>query len=45
MLEHYNNYILSGDIKSAGETVEKFKHFFPMYDMGNYFSAYYKSIE
>lgn len=27
MLEHYNNYILSGDIKSAGETVEKFKHF------------------
>lgn len=45
MLEHYNNYILSGDIKSAGETIAKFKHFFPKYDMGNYFSAYYKAIK
>lgn len=44
LLEHYNTYILSGDIKSAGETVAKFKHFFPMYNMGNYFSAYYKAV-
>ena len=44
ILEHYNTYILDGDIKSAGETVEKFKHFFPSYDMGNYFSAYYRAI-
>lgn len=44
MLEHYNTYILSQDFKSAGETIEKFKHFFPMYDMGDYFSAYYKHI-
>ena len=45
MLEHYNTYILSNDFKGAGETIEKFKHFFPMYDMGNYFSAYYKHLE
>ena len=44
LLEHYNTYILSGDIKSAGEAVAKFKHFFPMYNMGNYFSAYYKAV-
>lgn len=45
MLEHYNTYILAQDFKGAGETVAKFKHFFPMYDMGNYFSAYYKHSE
>lgn len=45
MLEHYNTYILSKDFKSAGETVEKFKFFFPGYDMGDYFSAYYKHLE
>ncbi len=44
LLEHYNTYILDGDIRSAGETVEKFKHFFPSYNMGNYFSAYYRAI-
>ena len=45
MLEHYNNYVLSGDMKGAGEIVAKFKHFFPKYNMGNYFSAYYKAVE
>ena len=45
MLEHYNTYILSHDFKGAGETIEKFKHFFPTYDMGDYFSAYYKHLE
>lgn len=44
MLEHYNIYISDGDIGSAGETIAKFKYFFPKYDMGNYFSAYYKAI-
>lgn len=43
LLEHYNIYILDGDIESAGETIDKFKHFFPKYDMGDYFSAYYKA--
>ena len=41
MLEHYNTYILDGDYEGAGAVVEKFKHFFPKYDMGDYFSAYY----
>lgn len=45
MLEHYNNYIIEGDIDGAGETIAKFKHFFPKYDMGDYFSAYYKALE
>ena len=44
MLEHYNNYILEGDIDGAGETIAKFKYFFPKYDMGDYFAAYYKAI-
>ena len=44
MLEHYNNYIIEGDIDGAGETIAKFKHFFPKYDMGDYFNAYYKAI-
>lgn len=44
MLEHYNTYILDKDYKGAGETIEKFKYFFPKYDMGNYFSAYYKAM-
>lgn len=41
MLEHYNAYILDGDYEGAGAVVEKFKHFFPKYDMGDYFNAYY----
>ena len=40
MLEHYNNYVLDGDFEGAGAVVEKFKHFFPKYDMGEYFGAY-----
>ena len=44
MLEHYNNYIIEGDIDGAGETIAKFKHFSPKYDMGDYFNAYYKAI-
>ena len=42
MLEHYRNYMFDGDIKGAGEVIAKFKHFFPAYDMGDYFSEYYK---
>lgn len=45
LLEHYNTYIIDGDIKSAGETIKKFKRFFPKYDMGDYFSAYYKALD
>ena len=44
ILEHYDTYIHDGDIKNAGETIKKFNHFFPSYNMGNYFSAYYKAI-
>lgn len=44
LLEHYNNYILEGDMNGAGETIAKFKHFFPKYEMGDYFNAYYKAI-
>ncbi len=44
MLEHYNNYVIDGDFEGAGAVVEKFKHFFPKYDMGNYFGAYYKHV-
>lgn len=44
MLDHYNNYIIEGDLKSAGDTIAKFKHFFPKYDIGDYFSAYYRAI-
>lgn len=44
MLEHYNNYILDNDINGAGDTIAKFKHFFPLMDMGNYFRAYYKAL-
>lgn len=42
MLDHYNNYILEGDMIGAGETIDKFKHFFPKIDMGDYFSSYFK---
>lgn len=44
ILEHYNNCILDKDIYGAGETIIKFKHFFPMLDMGDYFSTYYKAL-
>lgn len=45
MLEHYNTYIIDGDIKKAGETIMKFKHFFPKYAMGDYFNAYYNALD
>jgi len=41
MLSHYIDYVLSSNFDGAGKAVEKFKHFFPMFDMGNYFKAYY----
>ena len=40
MLEHYNTYVIDGDFDGAGDVVKKFKHFFPKYDMGEYFGAY-----
>lgn len=44
MLEHYNNYVLSGDLKNAGEVYKKFRHFFPTRYVGDqYFSAYLKN--
>lgn len=45
ILSHYNDYILSGDFVGAGKAVEKFKHFFPMFNMDNYFKAYYDWLE
>ena len=42
MLAHYNNYVIEGDFEAAGAAVEKFKHFFPKYNMDEYFGAYYK---
>lgn len=44
LFEHYNTYIQDGDIRSAGETIRKFKHFFLSYNMGSYFSTYYRAI-
>ena len=41
MRNHYINYILDRDFESAGDVVEKFCHFFPKYDMGNFFKVYY----
>ena len=43
MLNHYNNYIIEGDYKDAGDVIEKVRHFFPKYNMGDYFSEYYKN--
>ena len=40
MLSHYIDYIFARDFIGAGRAVEKFKHFFPMMNMGNYFKVY-----
>ncbi len=41
ILEHYNNYLIDKDYRGAGDAIKKFKYFFPKYDMGGYFDAYY----
>ena len=40
LLEHYINYMFDRDFEAAGDAVAKFHHFFPKYNMGNYFKAY-----
>lgn len=42
VLEHYLEYVLSGDMKAAGESVKMFKRFFPSRYVGDqYFKAYF----
>lgn len=40
MLQHYMIYIKEKDVKSAGETIEKIHHFFPMYNFEQFFKEY-----
>jgi hypothetical protein len=42
VLEHYLEYVLSGDMKAAGESYKKFKRFFKSRYVGDqYFKAYF----
>ena len=41
MLQHYNTYMIDKDYQSAGETIEKVRYFFPMYNFNEYFKEYY----
>lgn len=42
IIEHYDNYMKDNDLEGAKDSIEKFHHFFPMYDMEYYFEEYYK---
>lgn len=41
ILNHYNDYMIEGDLISAKECIDKIHEFFPNLSMGEYFSAYY----
>lgn len=45
ILNHYNDYMIEGDLNGAKECIDKIHEFFPNLSMGDYFSGYYSKIE
>ena len=45
ILNHYNDYMIEGDLNGAKECIDKIHEFFPNLSMGDYFSGYYRKIE
>ena len=45
ILNHYNDYMIEGDLNGAKECIDKIHEFFPKLSMGDYFSGYYRKIE
>lgn len=44
IIEHYVNYINDNDLDGAKDSIMKFKHFYPMYNMDYCFERYFKAI-
>ena len=44
ILNHYNDYMIEGDLISAKACIDKIHKFFPNLSMGDYFSGYYRAI-
>lgn len=42
ILNHYNDYMIEGDLISAKECIDKIHEFFPNLSMDDYFSGYYR---